>query len=52
MFWKDQRRLEEAKFEALRALDMHEKLGAMKDVEAVRQLLRRIDGTSRTRISR
>ena len=44
-FWKDQHRVEEAKSEALRALEMFEKLGAMGDVEDVRQLLGEIDDT-------
>ena len=40
--WYKQRRLEEAKSEALRASDVYEKLGATKDVEACRTLLRDI----------
>jgi len=42
-FWKDQHRFEGAKSEALRALDMYEKLGAANDAEDVRQLLGKID---------
>jgi len=38
-----QRRLEEAKSEALRAVDAFEKLGTTYDVEGVKELLRRID---------
>ena len=38
-----QRRFEEAKSEALRAVDVFEKLGAAKDVECTRQLLQEID---------
>jgi len=45
MFWKDQHRFEEAKSEALRALDMYEKLGAANDAEDVRYLLGEIDDT-------
>ena len=41
--WKKQRMFEEAKSEALRALDMFEKLGATKDVGMTRRLLRLID---------
>ena len=44
-FWKDQHRFEEAKSEALRALDMFENLGAANDAEDVRQLLGVIDDT-------
>jgi tetratricopeptide (TPR) repeat protein len=42
-FWCRQRRFQEAKSEALRALDAFEKLGAVDDVERVRKLLQRID---------
>jgi tetratricopeptide (TPR) repeat protein len=42
-FWHRQHRFEEAKSEALRALDAFEKLGAADDVERVRELLRQID---------
>jgi tetratricopeptide (TPR) repeat protein len=42
-FWHRQHRFEEAKSEALRALDSFEKLGAADDVERVRKLLRQID---------
>ena len=41
--WRDQHRLGEAKSEALRALDIYEKLGAAKDVEECRRLLRDIE---------
>ena len=41
--WDRQRMPEEAKSEALRALDMFEKLGAANDAEEVRELLRQID---------
>jgi len=40
--WYDQRRLEEAKSEALRAADIFDKLGAAEDVEGCRKLLRDI----------
>jgi len=43
LLWHEQRRLEEARSEALRALDAFEKLGAIKDVESVMGLLREID---------
>jgi len=42
-FWYQQRRFEEAKSEARRATDIYEKLGAAKNVEDCRELLRRID---------
>ena len=48
-FWYQQHRFEDAKSEALRVVDAFEKLGAMNDVERIRELLRRIeqaDGTS------
>jgi len=41
--WYDQHRLEEAKSEALRAADVYEKLGAAKDVEDCKNLLRDIE---------
>ena len=41
--WHQQGRLEEAKFEALRALEVQEKLGAAKDVEHCRDLLQEIE---------
>ena len=41
--WRREQRLEEAKSEALRALDAFEKLGAANDVEDVRELLRQIN---------
>jgi len=42
-FWYQQDKLEQAKSEALRAVDIYEKLGAAQDVEGCRQLLQRID---------
>ena len=42
-FWHKQHILEEAKSEALRALDVFEKLGAAKDAEWTRGILRQID---------
>ena len=45
-FWYRQNRLEEAKSEALRALDTFEKLGAAADAEGARELLRKIDHDS------
>jgi len=42
-FWFGQRRFKEAKSEALRAADVYEKLGAAKDLEDCRGLLRQID---------
>ena len=41
--WRMQERLEEARSEALRAADVYEKLGAAKDVEDCRELLRWIE---------
>jgi len=41
--WYDQHRLEEAKSEVLRAADVYEKIGAAKDLEDCRQLLRDIE---------
>ena len=41
--WQGQDRFEEAKSEALRALDVFEKLGAANDVEDVREVLRQIE---------
>jgi len=41
--WYDQHRLKEAKSEALHVVDVYEKLGATKDVEDCRQLLRYIE---------
>jgi tetratricopeptide (TPR) repeat protein len=46
-FWHRQNRLEEAKSEALRAVDTFEKLGAANDAEDARMLLRRIDRDAR-----
>ena len=42
-FWYQEYRFEEAKSEALRAADVYEKLGAVKDLEACRELLRDIE---------
>jgi tetratricopeptide (TPR) repeat protein len=41
--WNDQRRLEEAKSEALRTIDIYNKLGAAGDMERCRTLLRVIE---------
>jgi len=41
--WYDQHRLEEAKSEALRAADVYEKIGAPKDLENCKRLLRDIE---------
>ena len=41
--WDLQQRFEEARSEALRALDAFEKLGAARNAEVVRDLLRRVD---------
>ena len=41
-FWHKQQRLEEAESEALRAVDLFEKLGASRDLEKSRELLRDI----------
>jgi len=41
--WYNQHRLEEAKSEALRAADVYEKIGAAKDLEGCRGLLRDIE---------
>ena len=41
--WYGQDRLEEARSEALRAIDVYERLGAAKDVENCRRLLRNIE---------
>ena len=41
--WYDQDRLEDAKSEALRAADIYDKLGAVKDVEYCRMLLQDIE---------
>ena len=43
LVWYGQHRLEEAKSEALRAVDAFKKLGAVRDVERVVELLRQID---------
>ena len=42
-FWCKRRMFEEAKSEALCAIDVYEKIGAMEDVEDCRDLLRRIE---------
>ena len=42
-FWLQERKLEEAKSEALGAIDVYEKLGAAKDVEDCREILRDIE---------
>ena len=42
-FWYEQRMLKEAKSEALLAADVYEKIGATKDVEYCRTLLRKIE---------
>ena len=49
--WYDQHRLEEAKSEALRAADIYDKLGAAKDVEDCRELLRDIEKEMRTPVA-
>ena len=49
--WYRQRRLEDAKSEALRALEIYERLGAAKNVENCRKLLRRIEKAMGGRIS-
>ena len=41
--WYKQHRLEEARSEALRAIDVYQRLGAAKDVEGCRRLLRNIE---------
>jgi len=41
--WYKEGRLEEARSEALRAVDAYEKLGATKDVEDCRTLLQKLD---------
>ena len=43
MVWYKQRRLEEARSETLRTIDVFEKLGAARDLENCRGLLRRIE---------
>jgi len=49
--WYKQDRLEEAKSEALRAAEIYEKLGAAKDVEDCRRLLRYIEEELNTPVS-
>jgi hypothetical protein len=46
LIWYQQGRLEEAKSEALRAVDVYGKLGAAKDVEDCRELLQEIEKAS------
>ena len=41
--WRKQRRLEEARSQALRALEIHERLGAAKEAERCKTLLREIE---------
>ena len=43
MIWCGQHRLGEAKFEALCAADIYEKLGAAKDLEDCRKLFRKME---------
>ena len=43
VFWHRQHRFEEAKFEALHAVDAFERLGAADDVKGVREFLQQID---------
>ena len=43
-FWYRQRRLEEAKSEALRVADVYERIGATTDLESCENLLRDIEG--------
>jgi tetratricopeptide (TPR) repeat protein len=42
-FWYSQQKFEEARSAALHAADIHERLGATKDAESCRDLLRKID---------
>lgn len=42
-FWYDQHKLEEAKSEALRAAEVYERIGATKDVEDCRGILRDVE---------
>ena len=49
--WGGQRRFEEAKSEALRALDVFEKFGAARDAENARGLLQRIDAQRARQLS-
>ena len=44
--WYDQHKLEEARSAALHAVDVYGKIGAVKDVEECRSLLRKIDNNS------
>ena len=45
-FWYQRGMLEEAKSEALRAIDVYEKIGAAEDVKDCRALLRKIEGVT------
>ena len=49
--WYDQHRLEEARSEALRTVDIYEKLGAAKDLESCRTLLRYIEKELNTAVA-
>ena len=49
--WYQQRRLGDAKSEALRALEIYERVGAAKDAKDCRKLLRRIDKAMGSQIS-
>jgi len=51
LVWYDQDRLEDAKYEALRAADVYKKLGAAKDVEDCRGLLRHIEEKLNTSVA-
>ena len=50
-FWGEQHRFEEAKSEALRALDAFEKLGAARYIESVGRFLRKIDHDSQATVT-
>jgi len=49
--WYRQRKFEEAKSEALCAIDVHEKLGAAKDVEVCKKILREVQKELNTPLS-
>ena len=51
VFWHEQHRFEEAKSEALRALDIFERLGTAVYAEGIRELLRQIDHDSRVNVT-
>ena len=51
-YWGRQGRLEEAKSEAFRALEVFEKLGAAKDVEECRSLLQETEKATESRLTR